>query len=572
MEIKFHQVKNIFDTLPIGYYLGRRIKVNLSETGDLSFYNPAADEITVSAPNIIAAFKPVAEGASIDLEEVIRGLLYHEVSHVILTCGSQEINEHMARECKHDILNVMEDERIETILHDYYMLTNFRRNTFFLNQYDGTRPPKTDFQRFYHLVRFHEGSEVWLKKLENFLTRWKDLNASSDYWNWVNYAEEVNNFYREFTHAKPEETQPEGGYGNSSNKSQGEGEGQGQGQGQSEQGESEQSEGQGNQKGQNGQSEGQENGNGKTGGQDAEESGNGQSGGQEEGVGDPAHGQGKNPDNIETTPGKKVHRSEEDEKSQAIEEQLEKTRELNIKANPQKIMEKALQRVFNEYEDPTLQKKLEHIINVSQKKKGMLLGARLSYSGKINPRACGREDYMWWKKVNGGGSLNGIDKLHFNLFIDNSGSFSYNDDQVNKLIRALNKIKSPMFDFDVITINHNVDEWADTTSKLFESSGGNCLNSDMYDIFKRHQQRNSNNFNIVLFDGDAHSNDWDGERLGPNGKDNFGAFDSPNTIIISDGDNTNYINESVTKARVVITRNYCSEFIKNILILLEQML
>lgn len=565
MEIKFHQVKNIFDTLPIGYYLGRRIKVNLSETGNVSFYNPAADEITVSAPNIISAFKPVAEGASIDLEEVIRGLLYHEVSHVILTCGNKETNEAMVRECKHDILNIMEDERIETLLHDYYMLTNFRRNTFFLNQYDGTRPPKTDMERFYHLVRFHEGSEVWLKKLENFITKWKNLNASSGYWDWVNYAEEVNDFYRDFTHASPEETQPEGGYGNNSGESQGEGQGQGSG----EQGESE---GQGQQNGQNGQSEGQEDGNGMNGNQDAGESENGQNEGQDGSVGDPAHGQGKNPDNIRTNPGKKVHRSEEDEKSQAIEEQLNRTRELEVKVEPQKIMETALKRVFNKYEDPTLQKKLEHIINVSQKKKGMLLGARLSYSGKINPRACGREDYMWWKKVNGGGSLNGIDKLHFNLFIDNSGSFCDNDDQVNKLIRALNKIKSPMFDFDVITINHHVDEWTDTTSKLFESDGGNCLNSNMYDIFKRHQMRNSNNFNIVLFDGDAHSNDWGNERLGPDGKDCFGAFDSPNTIIISDRDNTNYINESVTKARVVITRNYCSEFIKNILVLLEQML
>lgn len=523
MDIKFHQIKNIFDTLPIGYYLGRKIQVELSTESGTSYYNPAGDNIVISAPSIISTFKACKDLEEKDLEYVIRGLLYHEISHVILTCDAPTLKSVCYR-CNKDIFNIFEDERIETILKDYYMNTNFRRNIFLLNHYDGTTPAVTDMERFYHLVRYHEGPEEWLRRLEDMIRQYRSLNAASSDWKWCDYANDIKDFYEDFTKSPMPEMDPDEGEGEDGDEGDETEEGSGKGK--------------------------------SSGKLPDEEDGESKEGEGEEGSRDGAGSPGKGP------------------KAKSYEDVKEF--DVGSKSTVDGLMKTASKALFGRFDDPDLQRKLSHIINVSQKKKGMLQGARMSYSGKINPRACGREDYQWWKKENDGGALNGIAKIHFNLFIDNSGSFGSNDETVNKLLRALNKIRSPLFDFDVVTMATKIIEWPDTTSQLFKSKDGNHLTANIHDIFKRHQKPGCNNFNIVLFDGDAHSNDCPYDphysRIGPNGKDNFSAFDTPNTILISDHQNQGYIQESVFKAKVKFTRNYTSELIDNILLLLEQMM
>lgn len=47
MNITFPQCKTIMDTLPIGYYAGRRIGIELNEKEATSFYDPMEDKITI---------------------------------------------------------------------------------------------------------------------------------------------------------------------------------------------------------------------------------------------------------------------------------------------------------------------------------------------------------------------------------------------------------------------------------------------------------------------------------------------------------------------------------------------
>lgn len=75
MELSEITAKQILDTLPIGYYIGRDIPVNFNKEKKCSSYNPTEDSIEIS-------FQQLRQGTS---KELIRSNFYHEISHAILT-------------------------------------------------------------------------------------------------------------------------------------------------------------------------------------------------------------------------------------------------------------------------------------------------------------------------------------------------------------------------------------------------------------------------------------------------------------------------------------------------------
>ena len=126
MELTFGECKKILDTLPLGYYCGRRIAVELDKEEATSFYSPAEDKIVVSLPIIQKGLESVTNEA--EKETAIRSMLYHEVSHAILT--PIKIFDYIRGEEGRYVFNVFEDERIETVLNDYYMDVNFKQQLF----------------------------------------------------------------------------------------------------------------------------------------------------------------------------------------------------------------------------------------------------------------------------------------------------------------------------------------------------------------------------------------------------------------------------------------------------------
>ena len=229
---------------------------------------------------------------------------------------------------------------------------------------------------------------------------------------------------------------------------------------------------------------------------------------------------------------------------------------------------------LNTYYDPSLISTLTTIITRAMKKNKRNGSAINAYSGKLDVRAVAhRDDYRWWVQQNRAGHVRHNSNVHFNLFIDNSGSFCGNDVAMNKFIKALDKVEKsiPSFTFDVITINTSVVEWPNH-NQIFDSWSGNKLLPGIKDVIKRHQKTQTTNYNIVLFDGDAHSDDSYGYNRNPL-NDPFKFFNLPNTIIISDEDNRRYIEGvHMTQAKVRYTYNYCREFIGIICNLLEKSL
>ena len=228
------------------------------------------------------------------------------------------------------------------------------------------------------------------------------------------------------------------------------------------------------------------------------------------------------------------------------------------------LVKVAVEKVVNQYYDPKLTVRLQKLIESKCKQKNKNGAAINSYSGRFNVRAvASRDDYKWWAQQNRSGHIKMYSKVHFNLFIDNSGSFSNNDVQMNKFIQSLNRIKSKDFDFDVITINTHIVEWPNT-KLMFHSRGGTHLSKSINEVIKKHTQPRTNNYNIVCFDGDASPDTI-------NSSNAFKFFDSSNTIIVTDSENARYVS-NMNQAKIIITKNYCREFIDAIINLMERTL
>lgn len=507
MEITKSNIEKIFNTLPISYYLKRNIVVTL-EDGEESFFDPIKDVIVIGAKCIIDTFAKMDDSMakSISIETVTRGIFYHEISHVILT--PRNFFKYTNIKYK-DILNVFEDERIETILKNFYMDVDFKKNVVLINNYKG-ESPKNAFEAFYQVVRYRVGKSEWVNRVASIINRYKDINArynnhpGSTYKDYsknskecgviANYVDEIIDLYKDITREYPENTMK-----NNSQKS--------------------------------------------------------------------ISGNNDNDDNS----GEDSNDANADENSTEINvaisiEDICKDIVSDI-VDIDNTINNAISDVTEVYHDDKLINKLNDVIDRKQKKRGKAGSAINSYHGKmIIKNVATRDDYQWWSIQNREGNIRRFSKVHFNLFIDRSGSFSENDTKMNIFLRSLEAINNKDFSFDVITINNTICEWPHTHLE-FKSGGGNAIPDLLGNIIKKHTPRNAYVYNIVLFDGDCHTND---SFKGPN--DNLCYFDTPNTIIVSDSSNKKYFDVCISKAKIIYTKEYCAEFINNIVTLLDRVM
>lgn len=177
--ITYEKVNTILQTLPVSYYIGRKLNVKLDYT-DTSYFNIMNDELVVSYPQVAKLKNPT--------EEDIRCLLYHETSHALLT----PIDLRMT-----DILNIFEDERIETICKNFYMNVNFKNFVKKVNNFDESVPAINAKQYFYRVVRFRVGEKQFLDKTNELIKKYAYLNRSSDNYDVYDYICDVNDFYDE---------------------------------------------------------------------------------------------------------------------------------------------------------------------------------------------------------------------------------------------------------------------------------------------------------------------------------------------------------------------------------------
>lgn len=175
MELNFNEVNNILVTLPIGLYAKRRVPCTLDAEAETSYYVPADDTIVVSYPIIAKGAKDLEETPEFTKESVVRTMLYHEVSHAILTPFrfTPDRWPFYLRKDKElaDAYNIFEDERIETLLCGYFLDVDFKKQVYYIN--GNTIPtPTTPLMAFYNLVRFRVDFHGLLPRVNEIIAKY----------------------------------------------------------------------------------------------------------------------------------------------------------------------------------------------------------------------------------------------------------------------------------------------------------------------------------------------------------------------------------------------------------------
>lgn len=516
----FIEIENILKTLPVGYYIGRNVPLKLTNENG-SYYVPMDDEAYISYPMLNNVMTKIASKLNDEnIECLTRTLTYHEISHAFITPKSLSMN---------NIVNAFEDERIESICRNYYKGVDFKELLMLVNDWDGKTEPAHDtpFSVWYSLVRYHLGKPHFLIKVAALLKKYRKLHRFSDYWSSYNYKNEIMALYREVEEdfiedelkkqrkaeeeakAADEEKQKNDNTGMSMNA-------------------------------------GDDN--------DAEE-----------------------PDEMNETEFNIVGQSEvspEELREKQLEEQLNKMSDEELQElfeNITRAADEEVKKLFENsqvYVNPGVQERLANIILANKKVTKSNASAINAYSGVFDPRSVIRDDYKWFVQQNRQGNVKQFSKIKLNLFIDNSGSFCSNETIVNQLLFALKKLEQqePNFTFDLITMNTRF-ELKKKNKRELHCGGGNDIPAYSEGIIKKVQDRQSMNYNIVLFDGDALSNPTEGRS----GKQ-FKRFNMPNTVMILEDSNRKYAETYCKGIKRIYTRRYATELIDQVCVALRFLL
>lgn len=540
MNVSFGYCEDVLKTLPIGYYLGHPVTLKLEPTGDKTYIELGCERITIGFVNVYNACKNAPD--DYDRESIIRSLLYHEVSHAILTpsklfeyvlsdewphnydqlcrstttvrCGKQTNkvnNPNYIPKDKldwivknlHDIINIFEDERIETLLNTYYMNTNFKRLVIMLNGNPEKFCNRDAMSRFFAIVRYRHGDPKLVSQVQHIINRHAGLDNASCFQPCLNYVLDIMNLMcavmLSIDNEKPEQSAQNTNENQSDETSS-----------------------------------------------DNESSSSEQSA-QEE--------------------------SEQNQNEELTDDQIDqimKTIEpfLQSFATEEELMatKKMLNGLTTNPDAAAIKTKVNKILNAILNKQKNLSSGSHAYAGRIDPRATINRDYRWFAKKNQGSAAKHFNKVRFNLFVDSSGSFCGSQNAINALICALKQIESTNPDFSVRvahcgagTVLAPVDN-PYVTCENFSQLGHNT--KEIYDSM---QQAQASNVNIVVFDGHMSGSIRRGNA--------YSAFDHQNCIIVSDDANEDDIRKYAPSAKAIIMNSgYAEAFIDVVLKQIESML
>lgn len=458
MEVSVNIVRELVNQLPIGLYAGRRIPCELSLDAETSYYDMVNDNIVISFPIVAKGLEKAPEATTDFTEEIaVRSMLYHELSHVILTPKfSPYIFEYIWMP-SFEIFNIFEDERIETLLRNYYLDVNFKKQIFYICGKPSENPTSAE-EAFFNIVRFRQNLYGLAGKVQKIIDKHSNINSSyrDDYYDnngWrkyreaVEYLKDIKSLYDEvLKHFKSNSSATPSFNSDIKN------------------------------------------------GSECDSNGN-------------------------------------EEEMEASAEALNKLLDdIGKNTADDETINEAIKATFNDRIDKKVYETLKATIMQFNHKNNSGNGIN-AYSGILNPRNVGREDYKYFDKKTGVNGNNKFGSLHLNLMLDDSGSYSNNCAPTNKIIQALIEIEKEYknFTFDVYFVAERYRKAKTNKEKYIFADGGNNLRPILFDLVRKAQKPNTFNYNIVMFDGLAYN--------GVSEIKNFAAFNRKNLTIISDNSN-----------------------------------
>jgi len=575
-ELNPAQVSAILRTLPVGFYLGTRAPVVLDLGAPSSFVNLMTREVHVAFRNVSEAFAAAPEVPEADLEGVIRGLLYHEISHLLLTPVRVSPADHLGK-----LGNILEDARIETLLANHFHGVNFRD---LLRRVCGEPvTPAKDFDHFvFNAVRYRIAPADLLAKWDA-LVRKHCGNPEADGARFDEYVlvrdyrvflEEARKAFEAGRKPQPPmenpKNAPENG-GNAGAPKAGK-DGAGNGAGKDGEGKDQENGGNGEGAGKDKDAGKEDKGagakpeNGANGGQNAREGGarNTRGGGRSDGEAGAAPAAGAAdpcPDEI-------------------AESELEGAK-------------KRFAARLKRYENPAVSREVSRIIVRATNKRANRTGVRHGFSGKLVPRAIAtRRDFRWWGK-SGDDGCGKFDRIALRLVVDCSGSFSGSVRKVNELVSSLLEVEKKMpnaFALSVVVTG----DWTrvhDKTRRI-EADEGNDFGPGVVEAFRETEKPGWRNVTVAVWDGGMSHEAFhearfrggpDSGALGASKKKSLGelknhiktwkrayeALNTRDTVIVSDPDNKTAFELGCPNARKsFIGGNYATVFVGKVLDLL----
>lgn len=498
MKLTKNELQQHIDILPIGYYAHARVEVKVDDEFHTSYFSPATREIFISLKGVNNSLKNV-DGTDPDkAERAVRAHLYHELSHAILTPRQLNVD---------DEINVFEDERIETLLKDYYHKVDFKTNIKELCDFDGT-PPTNNFQKFFYAVRFRIGKKEWLDEVDRIIKEYAHLNWNSEVRKCWNYQGEIRDLYTRICNEKMSKQEWQDLIDEKAKE-------------QAEQG-----------KGENAD------------------------------IPEDYDTSSANSEEEESAEGKEKAKSQNVKEGEG-EGGEEETDQFGHEAGEGNPLAEALENAFASLRDPELYDALDNVLqNYSKKNKGG--NALQAHSGVLNPRLCGREDCRFFERRATANGSNTYGSLHLNLFIDESGSFSHNAELANKVIATLADLErrySSFFSVDFAFCGDYVHK-VDKSHSYLNPSTGTHIPYEALEVVKGMQKKGEFNYNIVLYDGNAY---WERGSL----KHCYEPFDYSNFTLILDTSCAQNA-KRIKNAKVIISNDYLGELKKNILLTLQR--
>lgn len=490
MELTIQKANDLVKALPIRHYLHRTIDIAVKENVETSFIDLGTNAITISLEQLNKALDKVDNNEECD--EVVRGLVFHEVSHCRLTPIKLENS---------DVVNIFEDERIETLNAHTFKNVDFKKN---LYRICGNKITNNNVMAFfYSIVRYRVGPIVFVNKVSEIINNFRLLNRWSDWSSTYDYRRTVSYFYQDVRDYY------------------------------------------------------------------------------EEHLADVLNEYGcledctfiynrlrdvieiKYPEDLAIKILSSAKKSSE--KNNEVEEaDISKKGKGTSSELSEDEFNDLVDKTFTTYSNKKIDSELNQIFANFKSISSNNAACINSYSGVLNPRLVGNDNYKWWQQQNRAGNYKRFSKFNLILCIDTSGSFCYNEDEVNSLLVSLRKLEKncPLFSYQLITMNIG-EKLVDDEHKMIDCNGGNRLDKNIFNLLKSAAKKDAVNKTIVLFDGDAVSNCGRGEIR--EYSSNFRAFDNKDTCIISDKDNEKYIERYAKNARSIITENYKEELIKNVI-------
>ena len=172
MKISVDKIREVVETLPIGFYANTRVNVELDTQAETSYFRPADRQIRISSQLIQETLANLPDTDENTVERLIRGQVYHELSHAMLTPAKMQIA---------TIENIYEAERIETLLANYFHNVDFKWQIFAINQTNlaNLQKPQTPIEKFYQVVRYRVGEKEYLDEVEEIILKYRHLNWNS---------------------------------------------------------------------------------------------------------------------------------------------------------------------------------------------------------------------------------------------------------------------------------------------------------------------------------------------------------------------------------------------------------